>query len=210
MNSDYDHIFKIVIIGDSNVGKTSLIKTYVNEKFEHENIISTIGVDLLFKTIKINNKNIKLQIWDTAGQERFKSLTTSYYKSADGFIVVFDITDKNSFENIKSWLEEIKKHTEININKPEILLVSTKLDLEEKRAVLDSDVEKLCQEYNLSYTGTSSKLQINVNKIFSNITQSLLINKDYIQSNNNSNNSTQKLNLKENKFVNFISSCIIL
>lgn len=205
--TDYDNLFKIVIIGDSNVGKTSLIKTYVNEKFEDNNVISTIGVDLLFKTIKLNNKNIKLQIWDTAGQERFQSLTTSYYKTADGFIVVFDITNKNSFENLKLWLENIKKYTEINTIKPQILLVSTKLDLEEKRVISDNEIEKLCQEYNLSYIGTSSKLQLNINKVFLNICQLLLLNKD---NNINTNTNNNKINLKENKFINFISSCNIL
>ena len=96
---DYDYIIKIIIIGDSNVGKSSLLKKFVKNEFS-ENRIQTIGVDYATKNIHIHNSNIKLQIWDTAGQERFRSLCTTYYKGSNGVILVFDITDRESFKHI--------------------------------------------------------------------------------------------------------------
>ena len=103
MNEEYDYLFKIVLVGDSGVGKSSLVLKYTDDVY-NDNFISTIGVDFKIHTININGKQVKLQIWDTAGQERFKSITASYYKGAHCIIFVYDITDSQSFLNLKKWI----------------------------------------------------------------------------------------------------------
>lgn len=170
INMNYDYIFKVVIIGDSNTGKTSLINRYVNNYYSDETI-STIGVDFKLQSFNLGNKHIKLQLWDTAGQERFKSLTTSYYRSADGIIILFDITNRTSFENIKIWLNEVNKYN----NEAVILLVSTKSDMELKRVISNQEITELCTLYKLPHIETSSKLNINIEKVFLNLSQ-LMIN----------------------------------
>ena len=123
---EYDYLFKLLIIGDSAVGKTSLLLRYTDEAYS-EHYISTIGVDFKIKTMELDGKTVKLQIWDTAGQERFKTITPTYYKGADGIIVVFDLTNQKSYDNVKKWLEEIEQYTSgKKVNK---LLVGSKCDL---------------------------------------------------------------------------------
>ena len=129
---DYDYLFKLLLIGDSGVGKSCLLLRYTDEQYS-ERYISTIGVDFKIKTMEIDSKTVKLQIWDTAGQERFKTITPTYYKGADGIIIVFDVTKLESFENIKKWFEEIDNHTNgRTINK---LLVGAKSDLINKKVI---------------------------------------------------------------------------
>ena len=114
--SGIDHIFKILLIGDAGVGKSSILLRYTDDSFE-EHMASTIGVDFKVKTVCIGGKTLKLTIWDTAGQERFRTLTSSYYRGAHGIIVVYDITNLDSFKNVKRWLEEINKYARENVNK---------------------------------------------------------------------------------------------
>ena len=129
---DYDYLFKLLLIGDSGVGKSCLLLRYTDEQYS-ERYISTIGVDFKIKTMEIDSKTVKLQIWDTAGQERFKTITPTYYKGADGIIIVFDVTKRESFENIEKWFEEIDIHTNgRTINK---LLVGAKSDLINKKVI---------------------------------------------------------------------------
>ena len=128
---DVDQIFKILIIGDSSVGKSNLLLRYTDDIF-HEHFLPTIGVDFKIKNLIISNQTIKLNIWDTAGQERFKTITATYYKGSQGVIVVFDITDRNTFLNVNNWLEEIKKNAGNNIS---IILVGNKCDKEGERVV---------------------------------------------------------------------------
>merc|ERR1711879_841172 len=135
MNPEYDHLFKILLIGDSGVGKSCLLLRFSDNTYT-ESYISTIGVDFVIRTIELGRKSIKLQIWDTAGQERFRTITSSYYRGAHGIICAFDITDQTSFANIKKWLQEIDRYACENVNK---FVVGNKCDLAARR-VVDYDV----------------------------------------------------------------------
>ena len=120
-----------MLIGNSAVGKSSLLLRFSDNTFS-ESFLPTIGVDFKIRTFEMNGKTVKLQIWDTAGQERFKTITSSYYKGAQGIILVYDITDRQSFKDVENWLAEVEKHASENVIK---LLVGNKCDLESARAV---------------------------------------------------------------------------
>ena len=136
-SQEYDYVFKLVLIGDSGVGKSCLLLRFADDTYT-ESHISTIGVDFKIRTIQLEGKTIKLQIWDTAGQERFRTITSSYYRGAHGIIVVYDTTDSETFEHVKTWLHEIDRYASENVNK---LLVGNKSDLTSKRQV-DTDAAK--------------------------------------------------------------------
>jgi len=126
-------------------------------------MVSSIGVDLKTKDIIINNKKVKLQIWDTAGHERFRTITTSYYRGAHGIVTVFDLTDKNSFEHIEKWMEEINKYAKENVMK---FLIGNKSDLVDKREVLFEEASALANKLNIYYVETSAKNNINISDFF--------------------------------------------
>ena len=128
---EYDYVFKLVLIGDSGVGKSCLLLRFADDTYT-ESHISTIGVDFKIRTIQLEGKTIKLQIWDTAGQERFRTITSSYYRGAHGIIVVYDVTEMESYNNIKQWLHEIDRYACEGVNR---LLVGNKSDLTTKRQV---------------------------------------------------------------------------
>ncbi|XP_072456395.1 ras-related protein Rab-35 isoform X2 [Notamacropus eugenii] len=109
MARDYDHLFKLLIIGDSGVGKSSLLLRFADNTFSGS-YITTIGVDFKIRTVEINGEKVKLQIWDTAGQERFRTITSTYYRGTHGVIVVYDVTSAESFVNVKRWLHEINQN----------------------------------------------------------------------------------------------------
>lgn len=113
---DYDYLFKLVLIGDSGVGKSCLLLRFADDAFT-ESYITTIGVDFRFRTIEIDNKVVKLQIWDTAGQERFRTITSAYYRGADGIVMVYDSTDRESFAHIDDWLQEVNRYANESTSK---------------------------------------------------------------------------------------------
>jgi len=162
MNPEYDYLFKLLLIGDSGVGKSCLLLRFADDTYT-ESYISTIGVDFKIKTIKDEGKTIKLQIWDTAGQERFRTITSSYYRGAHGIIVVFDTTDLDSFNNVKQWLQEIDRYAAEGVNK---LLVGNKADLASQRKVDYNLAQDFAQEYGLTYIETSAKVGQNVEQTF--------------------------------------------
>jgi small GTP-binding protein len=159
--ADCDYLFKIIAIGDSGVGKSSLITQYVDNIFT-DSYISTIGVDFKIKTIEHLGKTIKLQIWDTAGQERFRTITTSYYRGANGIIIVFDKTNKQTFLNIDKWLDEVKYHSKENVK---IILIGNKSDLPDIE-VTEKEIIDFCKNNNMCYIETSAKTGNNVDNIF--------------------------------------------
>ena len=154
---------KIITLGDSKVGKSSLIVQFIENKFSF-NYVSTIGFDLKRKVIKLNNgEDIKIIIHDTAGQERFKSLTTNYIKKANGILLVYDVTERRSFESIGNWMDDIKEETG---DKLPTILVANKIDLTEKRAITKEEGEKKANEFGLKFLETSAKEGNNVEKCF--------------------------------------------
>ncbi|EGR32473.1 Ras family protein, putative, partial [Ichthyophthirius multifiliis] len=167
---EYDYLFKLLLIGNSGVGKSCMLMRFSENQFTN-NFYNTIGVDFKIKTIQLNGKNIKLQIWDTAGQDRFKTITCSYYRGAHGIAVVFDITDKQSFENVKGWMVEIEKYAQENVCR---ILVGNKTDMNENRQVQYQEGQELAQMYNLNYIEVSAKSGENVDQVFTQMAKQIM------------------------------------
>ncbi|XP_031833648.1 RAS oncogene family member Rab1 [Nomia melanderi] len=162
MNPEYDYLFKLLLIGDSGVGKSCLLLRFADDTYT-ESYISTIGVDFKIRTIDLDGKTIKLQIWDTAGQERFRTITSSYYRGAHGIIVVYDSTDQETFNNVKQWLEEIDRYACDNVNK---LLVGNKCDLHAKKVVDYTIAKEYADQLGIPFLETSAKNAMNVEQAF--------------------------------------------
>ncbi|XP_062087637.1 ras-related protein RIC1-like [Humulus lupulus] len=162
MNPEYDYLFKLLLIGDSAVGKSCLLLRFADDSYV-ETYISTIGVDFKIRTVEQDEKTIKLQIWDTAGQERFRTITNSYYRGAHGIIVVYDVTDEESFKHVKGWLQEIDKYTKGNVTK---LLVGNKCDLTDKKVVSYDTAKAFADEVGIPFFETSAKDATNVEQTF--------------------------------------------
>lgn len=174
MSMEYDILFKIILIGDINTGKTTLVRRYIENKFD-DHSIATIGIDFKIKTIKLKDKVIKLHIWDTSGQERFKAITTSYYRACHGIIITYDVTERDTYINVTNWLEDISRYVadEKNVIK---ILVGTKAD-SNIRCTTHEEIDTLCKTHNLIHMECSSKLDIGVNELFSRLTDELFIKK---------------------------------
>jgi len=162
MNSEYDLLFKLLLIGDSGVGKSCLLLRFADDMYT-ESFISTIGVDFKIRTIQLEGKTIKLQIWDTAGQERFRTITSSYYRGAHGIIIVYDVTEMETFNNVKQWLHEIDRYASEGVNK---LLVGNKADLVTKKQVETATAKELADSYGFPFLETSAKSATNVETAF--------------------------------------------
>ena len=171
---EYEYLFKILLIGNSNVGKSSLFLRFVDEIWK-ENFVPTIGVDFKIKSIKIDNKIIKLQIWDTAGQERFRSILSSYYKGANGILLLYDITNVNSFKNLSNWLIDIEKNSSKDVKK---ILIGNKCDLNELRKIPINKGKEFADTYNMKFIETSAKNNVNINECFNILGKELLNNLD--------------------------------
>eukprot|EP01108_Squamamoeba_japonica_P005606 TRINITY_DN44_c0_g2_i1.p1 TRINITY_DN44_c0_g2~~TRINITY_DN44_c0_g2_i1.p1 ORF type:complete len:205 (-),score=70.18 TRINITY_DN44_c0_g2_i1:286-900(-) len=160
--SEHDHFFKILLIGDSGVGKSCLLLRFADDSWTDTHI-STIGVDFKIKTLQIDGKTIKLQIWDTAGQERFRTITSSYYRGAQGIILVYDCTDPESFHNVKQWMGEIDRYACENVNK---LLVGNKCDLRDEKRVESETAKEFADNMEVPFIETSAKTATNVEETF--------------------------------------------
>lgn len=157
------------MIGDSGVGKTCLLLRYANDSFS-PTFITTIGIDFKIKNIEIDDKRIKLQIWDTAGQERFRTITTSYFRGAQGIVLVYDVTDRRSFESIRNWISQIQQHADVHVNK---ILVGNKCDMLDEKVVSTEEGKRLAEEFGMEFWETSAKNDINVEKSFHSIAKSV-------------------------------------
>ena len=154
MNSEYDYLFKLLLIGDSGVGKSCLLLRFADDTYT-ESYISTIGVDFKIRTIELDGKTIKLQIWDTAGQERFRTISSTYYRGAHGIIIVYDVTNRDSFSNVTRWLTEIDKYARESVQK---LLVGNKSDCAPgMRQVETSTGQEFANNLDISFVETSAK-----------------------------------------------------
>jgi len=172
--SDFEYIFKYIIIGDSSVGKSSLISSLMNGSFKKE-YTTTIGVDFASKMIVVGDNLVKIQIWDTAGQEAFKSITKSYYRGAIGCLIVFDITSIKSFENVKTWLFDVNHSN--RSDKRQIMIIGNKKDLEKYRAVSKQEIDNLLSTLeNVKYFETSAYDIESVDKCFEILTLDVINN----------------------------------
>lgn len=158
----YDYLFKLLLIGDSGVGKTCVLFRFSEDQF-NSTFISTIGIDFKIRTIELEGKKVKLQIWDTAGQERFRTITTAYYRGAMGIMLVYDITNGKSFDNIKNWIRNIEEHASGDVEK---MILGNKCDMEDKRVVLQEKGQMLALEYGIKFLETSAKAGDNIEKAF--------------------------------------------
>jgi len=159
---DYDYLFKLVLIGDSGVGKSCLLLRFADDAFT-ESYISTIGVDFRFRTVKIDKKTVKLQIWDTAGQERFRTITSAYYRGADGIIMVYDVTSSDSFDHVNDWLKEVNRYASEGTCK---LLVGNKSDRTADKVVTAEQAKEFADELGIAFLETSAKSAKNVEEAF--------------------------------------------
>eukprot|EP01102_Stenamoeba_stenopodia_P015924 TRINITY_DN5501_c0_g2_i1.p1 TRINITY_DN5501_c0_g2~~TRINITY_DN5501_c0_g2_i1.p1 ORF type:complete len:208 (-),score=47.17 TRINITY_DN5501_c0_g2_i1:318-941(-) len=158
----YKYLFKYIIVGDTAVGKSCLLLQFTDKRFQPVHDL-TIGVEFGSRVITVDNHQIKLQIWDTAGQEKFRSITRSYYRGAAGALLVYDITRRETFEHLTTWLEDCRKYSNQNII---IMLIGNKMDLDSKRAVTTQEGEEFARKHGLSFLETSAKTADNVEQAF--------------------------------------------
>lgn len=164
-DDDYDYLFKVVIIGDSGVGKSNLLSRFTRNEF-HLDSKSTIGVEFATRSISHDGKIIKAQIWDTAGQERYRAITSAYYRGAVGALLVYDISKRLTFENVERWLKELRTHADPSIV---VMLVGNKCDLKHLQAVITDDAKSFAEQNNLAFIETSAMDSTNVDVAFETI-----------------------------------------
>ena len=148
-----EYLFKVILIGDSSVGKTNLLNRFVKNEFNSQSK-PTVGVDFFSKTVTIDKKSVKAQIWDTAGQERFKAFSSAYYNGSHGAIIAYDVTNKESFENVKNWITELKTHLELS--NLVVMLIGNKTDLENQRQVTEEQGRSLAEQLDFFFMETSA------------------------------------------------------
>lgn len=161
-NPHYDFLIKLLLIGDSGVGKSCLLLRFCDDAYT-PSFITTIGIDFKIRTIELDGKRIKLQIWDTAGQERFRTITTAYYRGAMGILLVYDVTDERSFGNIRTWHSNIDQHASEGVNK---ILIGNKCDSTDKKVISEEQGQELAAELGISFIETSAKANTNVEEAF--------------------------------------------
>jgi len=169
--ADCDYLFKLILIGDSGVGKSCLLQRFCGETQVAETHVSTIGVDFRFRFVNIDKKIVKLQIWDTAGQEKFRTITNAYYRGADGVILTYDVTNAESFEHIEEWLSDVERFAESGIAK---LLVGNKADLKDERQITFEEALKKAEQSGMPFVETSAREGDGVESAFLQLTKTLI------------------------------------
>jgi small GTP-binding protein len=165
---NYDHQFRLLIVGESGVGKTCILLRFADDMFEPD-FLSTIGVDFKVKELVLDGKRVKLQIWDSAGQERFRNITSSYYRNSSGVIIVYDVTSQDSFDKVAGWIEEVRRHVQVPL-----LIVGNKSDLVDKRQVATEAGEEFAQRQGLIFMETSAKANTNIDAAFGELSKKLV------------------------------------
>ena len=196
----FDEKIKIMIIGETRVGKTSLISKYCKNEFSGGQYLSTIGIDFQIKNLKINSKKIRLQIWDTAGEERFRNIAKNYFQSSDGFLVVYDIANHESFETLDYWIEEIRANSQ-ELSK--MILVGNKCDKEKERKIQKEDGKAYAKKKQIKFYEVSAKDGTNVNEVFEILVKDIL--KSYSPSENMKKRGSKMLSVpiqqQHNKYI---------
>ncbi|XP_046397098.1 ras-related protein Rab-10-like [Ischnura elegans] len=166
----YDLLFKLLLIGDSGVGKTCILFRFCEEAFS-STFISTIGVDFKIKTVELRGKKIKLQIWSTAGQERFHTITPAYYRGAMGIMLVYDITNEKSFEDIGNWIRNVDEHVNAGVQK---MILGNKMDMADERVVSTERALAFARQYGIPFMETSAKENLNISEAFKELVEAIL------------------------------------
>ncbi|GAM17290.1 hypothetical protein SAMD00019534_004650 [Acytostelium subglobosum LB1] len=164
-NNNNSEMYKLLMIGDSSVGKTSLLLRFSDGTFQ-ETSVNMTSVDNKTKNITIDGKTIALQIWDTAGQERFRTITSSFYRGAHGILVVYDMTDQSTFNNVKLWMQEIQRYGVVGVSK---MLIGNKFDLDDRKIVSTTSAKEYADSLGIPFLEASAKTGFNVDQIFSTI-----------------------------------------
>ncbi|XP_068753397.1 ras-related protein Rab-8A-like [Montipora capricornis] len=170
MSKKYDYLFRILLVGDSGVGKTCILIRFVENTFS-QSYLSTIGIDFKLRTVNIDGKRIKLQIWDTAGQERFYSITGACYRRAMGIMLVYDVTNEASFKSVTKWMSKIAENANRNVDK---ILVASKCDLEEKRKITQAAGQSLADTLGISYVEVSALSNAHIEDAFTTLANNIL------------------------------------
>ena len=195
----FDVLVKLLLINDSGVGKSCLLLRYSDDKFT-TSFITTIGIDFKIKTIRLDNKKVKMQIWDTAGQERFRTITAAYYRGAHGVLLVYDVTDERSFENVRNWMRNIEAHASEGAK---VCLIGNKCDCEDsQRKVTKEKGMELAKEFGVPFFETSAKSGLRVEEAFS-----AMARRCVGESNNSNNGGGGTVRLKETAKGGSKSSC---
>ena len=187
-DENYDFIFKVLLLGNSDVGKSSLLLRYVDSVW-NDAFVPTIGVDFKVKTLTINEKKVKMQIWDTAGQERFRTVVSTYFRWAHGILLLYDVTNRDSFKNLESWLIEIEKNAKEKVLK---ILIGNKCDLTDDREITSDEGKAFALRNGMEFMETSAKMNTNVSEAFE------TLGKLMIEFNSKSNTTSQKNNQNKN------------
>lgn len=196
-STNYDFLLKLLVIGDSGVGKSCILVRF-SDNYYTESYISTIGVDFKIRTIVIDGKTIKLQIWDTAGQDRYRTITPSYYRGSNGIVMVYDVTDGITFSNIKYWVTEANKYVSDTVPR---MLIGNKCDQINKRKISYEEARQFADNQDMLFFETSAKDATNVESAFTNITNRILqkISKEPVSQTRNSN--TPSVTFKPSKEI---------
>ena len=205
-DEDYDFIFKVLLLGNSDVGKSSLLLRVVDSVW-NETFVPTIGVDFKVKTVEIGDKKVKMQIWDTAGQERFRNVISTYFRGGNGLLLIYDITNKDSFKNLESWLIEIEKNASENILK---LLIGNKSDLEEDREISKEEGQAFANRNGMQFMETSAKMNTNVDEAFQALGKLMIefnLGKNTAMASQNKNDKKKTLSASAGKDLNSKKKC---
>ena len=190
-DDEQDYIFKVLRLGNSDVGKSSLLLRFVDSLW-NDAFVPTIGVDFKVKTLEINNKKVKMQIWDTAGQERFRTVVSTYFRGAHGILLLYDVTNKDSFKNLENWLIEIEKNSSDKVLK---ILVGNKCDLSDDREIQTEEGQAFAVRNGMEFMETSAKMNTNVSEAFETLGKLMI---DFNSKGNNNSQSGEGKNLKAN------------